>query len=88
MGASRESQDIFYFIKNKNYKRVWYLIKNFDKTTYGDTIGPIICKIKGHIAYRPDIKDEPGEWACKRCHKWIKYNTRLEKLKKLNKISK
>ena len=88
MGASRESQNIFYFIKNKNYKRVWYLIKHFDKTTYEDTIGPIICKMKGHIAYQPDTDYNPNEWACKRCHRYIKYNPRLEKLKKLNKISK
>jgi hypothetical protein len=88
MGACRESQDIFFFIKIKNYKRVWYLIKNFDKVTYGDTFGPIICKIKGHNAYQPDKRYEPKEWACKRCHKYIKYNPRLEKLKKLNKLSK
>lgn len=88
MGACRESQNIFYFLKNKNYKRVWYLIKNFDKTTYDDTFGPIICKIKGHKAYQPDKKYEPNEWACKRCHNYIKYNPRLEKLKKLNMISK
>ena len=87
MGASRESQNIFYFIRNKNYKRVWYLIKNFNNLTYGDTFGPIICKIRGHKPYQPD-KWEPNEWACKRCHRYIKYNPRLEKLKKLNKLSK
>lgn len=87
MGACRESQDIFRMLKNKNYKKVWYLIKNFNSLTYGDTFGPIICKIRGHKAYQPDAKNEPKEWACKRCHKFIKYNMRLEKLKKLKKIS-
>lgn len=86
MGASRESQDIFYIIKNKNYKRAWYLIKKFNKTTYEDTFGPIICKIRGHKPYQPDAQYEPNEWACKRCNKWITYNPRLEKLKKLKKF--
>ena len=87
MGCSRETQNIFYLIKKKNYKRVWYLIKNFDKTTYDDTFGPIICKIFGHKPYHHESFD-PDEWACKRCNRYIKYNIRLEKLKKLKKISK
>ena len=48
---------------------------------------PYICKIKGHKAYRPDPQYEPTEWACKRCHRFIKWNPRKEKLKKLNKVS-
>jgi len=88
MGACRQSQNIFGMLKKKNYSGAWYFIKHFDKLTYEDSFGPIICKIKGHIAYRPDVKDVPDEWACKRCHRFIKYNPRLEKLKKLNKISK
>lgn len=88
MGACRESQNIFYFIKNKNWKRTWHLIKNFEKMTYDDTFMPIVCKIKGHRPYLPDEFYEPNDWACKRCHKYITYKPRLEKLKRLNKISK
>lgn len=88
MGAARESQNIFFHLKWKNYKKVWYLIKKFDKTTYEDSFMPIICKIKGHKPYQPDPKWEPDDWACKRCHRFINYNTRLEKLKKLKKIKK
>ena len=87
MGACRQSQDIFRMLKQKNYSGAWYFIKHFDKTTYEDSFMPIICKIKGHKAYQPDKDNEPNEWACKRCHTFIKYNLRLEKLKKLNKIS-
>lgn len=87
MGACRETQNIFYILKSKNYKRAWFLIKNFDKTTYGDTFGPTLCKIFGHKPYHHPNFD-PGEYACKRCNKYVDYNPRLEKLKKLKKISK
>lgn len=86
MSAGRQSQDILLYLKQKNYKYVWYLIKKFDKITYEDTFMPIICKIKGHKPYQPDEKYEPDEWACKRCHRYITYNPRKEKLKKLNKF--
>ena len=91
MAACRESQNIFLFMKNGRWKRVWYLIKTFNKTTWGDSFAfywyNMICKIKGHDAYQPDARNEPNEWACKRCNRWIpNYNLRFEKLKKLNKI--
>ena len=86
MGACRETQNIFYFIRNKKFRKVWYLVKHVNKTTYEDSVMPIICKIKGHNAYQTDKNFEPNDWACKRCHKYIKYNPRKEKLKKLNKI--
>lgn len=82
--CSRESQNIFYHLKNKNVKRVWYLIIHFNKLTYEDTFMPIFCKFIGHKPYLPD-NDNPKEWACKRCHKYIKYNLRKEKLKLINK---
>lgn len=85
MGASRQSQDIFKMLKKRNYSGAWYFIKHFNKLTYEDTFMPIVCKIKGHKPYEAD---EPNEWACKRCHTYIKYNPRLEKLKRLKKISK
>jgi len=84
MGASRETQNLFFYIKNKKWRKVYYLIKNFDKTTYDDTFGPIFCKILGHKPF----KTYEGEWGCNRCNKYINYNPRKEKLKKLNKISK
>jgi len=85
MGACRESQNIFARIKNKNYKGAWYLVQHFNKTTYEDSFMPYVCKIKGHKYYLPD-EHEPDEWACKRCHCFVKYNPRKEKLKKLNRI--
>ena len=92
MGACRETQNIFYYLKNKNYKSDWYFTKSMilkrDKTTYEDTFMPIVCKIKGHKPYQPDPSFEPEDWACKRCHRYIKYNPRLEKLKALKKFSK
>jgi hypothetical protein len=87
MGSSRESQNLFYYIKIRNWRNFWRFIKHFNKTTYEDTFMPIICKMIGHIAYQFDKDCDPNEWACKRCHRYIvNYNPRKEKLKKLNKI--
>lgn len=85
MGASRETQDLFRLLKIKDYKRFWFWLKRYNKTTHEDTWMPIICKIKGHIPYQPEPKFEPEEWACKRCHRWINWSTNKEKKKKLNK---
>ncbi len=85
------TQNIFFYLKKNKYdgkrdfKMVWKLIKNFNKITFNDTFMPLVCKIKGHDAYQPDIHNN-NEWACKKCHKYIKYNPRKEKLLKLNKI--
>jgi len=86
MGAGRETQDIFFYIKKKDFKRMFYYIKHFNRITYDDTFMPLLCKVIGHKPYQPDAKYEPDEWACRRCHRYIKYNPRKEKLKKLNKI--
>ena len=88
MGACRESKNIFWYIKLKQFRKVWRLIKRFDKETYEDTVMPTICKIKGHKPYQVNQHEEQDEWACKRCHRYINYNPRLEKLKRLKKISK
>lgn len=88
MGACRESQNIFFYIKRGNFKSAWYFIRHFDKLTYEDTVMPIICKLFGHKPYQPDPEDEPNEWACKRCHRYIDFKPRLEKLKRLKKIAK
>lgn len=85
MGASRQTQDIFFYIKNKKWKSAWYFIKHFNKTTYEDTVMPIVCKIIGHKPYQPDSEFEPKVWACTRCHQYIHFNVRKEKLKKINK---
>ena len=86
MGACRESKNIFWFIKLKQYKKAWGLIKRFDKMTYDDTFMPYVCKIKGHKPYHHPNFD-PDEYACKRCHRYVDYNPRLEKLKRLKKIN-
>lgn len=91
MGDCRETQNIFYYLKKspydkkRDFKKAWYLIRHFDKTTYGDTFGPYICKVKGHKAFQPDPKWEPTEWACRRCNRYIKWNPRKEKLLRLKK---
>lgn len=77
MGCSRETQSIFLLIKLAiKYKRwheiqrAWYFLQHWNKTTTEDTFMPLICKIKGHIPYKPDMSDA-NEWACKRCHRYI-----------------
>lgn len=88
MGACRETQDLFREYKNKNWKRFWWLIKNYNKTTHEDTWMPLICKMKGHKPYQPDPKWEPDEWACKRCHRWIDYSLKKQRKDKLDIIKK
>ena len=87
MGACRETKNIFWYLKIKKYKIAWKLIKNFNNLTYIDTFMPIVCKIKGHIPYQTNKNFEPNEWACRRCQRYINYNPRLEKLKRLKKIN-
>lgn len=86
MPAARETQNLLFFFKHKNYKKIWFLIKHYDKTTHKDTFMPFICKLKGHKPYQTDPFDEPNSWACNRCNRFINYNPRKEKLKNLNKI--
>ena len=70
MGACRESQNLFYHLKAKNYKKFWQLLKRFDKITYDDTFMPLVCKIIGHKEYVSDEWEDPVEFACKRCHRY------------------
>jgi len=86
MGCGRETQNLFHYIKYKNWNKTWKLIKNFDRITFDDTFMPLICKINGHKPYQPDKQYEPDSWACNRCHRYINYNSRKEKLKKLKKL--
>lgn len=78
MGASRPSQNIFFYLKDRrNWKHVWYLIKHFNKVTYGDTFGPILCKIFGHKIYtHPSF--EKNEYACRQCNRYIPQPTSQE----------
>jgi hypothetical protein len=83
MGACRQTQDIFYYIKIGNWKRCWYLIRNFDKLTFQDTFGKFPCMLFGH---KYSIRDfwEEGEgatYSCNRCHRYINdYKPQLEGL--------
>ncbi len=72
MGCSRESQNLFFCIRDKNWRRFWWLLKRFDKATRLDTFMPIVCWFLGHKKYQPEPKFEPNEWSCKRCYRWIK----------------
>ena len=72
-------------------KRIFKLAKvqePYNKLTYEDSFMPIVCKFRGHKPYQPDANWEPNKWACKRCHNYIDYNPRKEKLKRLDKIKK
>ena len=71
MGCSRETQNLFRFIKDGNLNRFWYYLKRFNKLTYEDTFMPIVCKLVGHKKYIPEPELDPNDVACKRCHRWI-----------------
>lgn len=78
MGCSRETQDLFRELREKRFWNFWRLIKRFDRITYEDTFMPIICKIFKHNPYQPEPEIDPTEWACKRCHRYIKAEEILE----------
>ena len=73
MGAARETMSIFRELKNKDFRRAWWLIKMYrkDRNVHEDTWMPLVCKIRVHKAYQPDKEYEPEEWACKRCHRFL-----------------
>lgn len=92
MGACRETQNLFFYLKNKNFRSFWYFLKRYNKITHEDTWMPFVCMIKCHNYYIPD-ENEPDDWACKRCHKFVNYSMyrhmkeqRKKKLKKIKKI--
>ena len=70
MGNCRRTQNIFFYLKRKDFKSAWIFIKNFDKLSFEDSFMPIVCKIIGHKKYTPD-KYCPDEIACKRCHRFL-----------------
>ena len=86
MGASRESEDLFLALKNKNYKRFWWLLKHYNSITHEDTWMPLICKFKGHKYYQPDPNFEPNDWACKRCHRFVNYSLKEQRRQKLESL--
>lgn len=68
----RETQNIFYYLSIGNFKRAWYFIKYFDKTTRKDSkygfLEITICKIFGHKTYLNSYNDI----RCSRCQKYIR----------------
>ena len=85
MGVSREIHNLLFYLKKKDYKRFWYFLRHYDKTTHEDTWMPIVCKYRGHKYYQPDKENEPEEWACKRCHKFLQWSETKNKKLTLNK---
>lgn len=71
MGACREGFNLFNKYQRANFwskkNRPWRLMMS-------DTLLALTCKILRHKPYRPDKINDPREWACKRCHTWLKIN--------------
>jgi hypothetical protein len=77
MGASRQSYCLwnrkgrkFYFLETvRSIKKNW----KFDRTTIlDDNLMPLYCAIAGHQGYQTDIVVDATEWACHKCHRYIK----------------
>lgn len=72
MGDSQESFNLFnpyvrkYAIERFKKKRLtwWYI-----RTYFNQTLPAIICKIKGHIPYKP--YENESKLACRRCREWL-----------------
>jgi hypothetical protein len=69
MGCSREGFDLFTQVGRHHFKKhfpniQWSLV-------WEDTFTQIWCWIVGHNVYNSACVNEPSEYACKRCHKYI-----------------
>ena len=81
MGCSRQSLDLFALWRmskenpeSKEFfrKAFWKALRNPTKLMFEDTFMHYICKIVGHKRYNSALANEKPEWACKRCHRYIK----------------
>lgn len=70
MGACRESYSIKINPKATFRWRTWKYGYS-RKLWFEDNFMPTFCKLFGHKKYQPDEMNEPNEWACKRCHRFI-----------------
>ena len=86
MSTSRETCDLFFYLKRKDWKGFKRHLRQFNKITYKDTFMPFICWLSGHKPYvtissGDEIYDtyiKDFSYACKRCNKYIKnYNHQL-----------
>lgn len=88
--TSTETQDLFWYLKKKDWKGLKKQLKNFNKMTLDDTFKSLICAIKGHthpvvaIDWASEINDKyiiQTAYACKRCRKYLSnYNHIIEPL--------
>jgi hypothetical protein len=80
MSTGRETCNLFFYLKKRDFKRFWYHLKKFNKLTYKDTFMPIVCYFKGHKPYAAidsvsDINDRHIRnyaYGCSRCGIFIK----------------
>jgi hypothetical protein len=80
MATGRETRDLFFYLKRKDWKSFRRHLRQFDKQTYLDTFMPFVCKIKGHKPYVTidcvsDINSQyvkQEAYACERCFKFLK----------------
>ena len=75
----RQTQNIFFYLRELMWKRAWYFLKRFDKTTRGDTYNGLIeitrCKVLGHEPNYSSIGNEMWQEQdvfCKHCQKYIR----------------
>lgn len=71
MGACRESFNIKINPRATFRKSTWKYGHN-RHLWFDDNFMPIVCRLFGHKPYQPDSKNEPNDWACKKCHRFIK----------------
>jgi len=70
MGCSRESFNIFKVRGMKSACRYILRVKRLPDYIWSDSFMPFVCKVVGHKPYKPEQRED--EWACLRCHVYIK----------------
>jgi len=82
--ASREGFDLLNKYSRQNFfskfkgKPLPCLSKVPWKLMLSDTLTPLICRIVGHLP----CKTEDGEYACIRCHHYIKVDNKVDDTQK------
>lgn len=74
MSACREGFNLFnrfgrQHLKDHIARGRW---RNAARYVFVDTFGHPLCWLAGHKPYRANSECDPPEFACRRCHRWLR----------------
>ena len=69
MGAARQGYNLLTRMGWLNFRENrWSVSRSY---VVRDTLGPLLCKIAGHVPYQTDVVNDPSEWACHACSQFL-----------------